>query len=130
MGLRNGSQKYKCKSCGRQFLDRFRIDETRLYQEYLVGKQTLKQLSEKYRVSSKTIQRKLHRHTSQRLISRDKSVIVLMDTTYWGWRFGVVVLKDYRTKKILWHKYIRKKEVLLDYKEGIDWLTNNGLNCL
>jgi len=49
-----------------------------------------------------------------------------MDATYWGWRFGVVVFKDFRTKKILWHKYIRKKETLSDYQEGVDWLIVNG----
>lgn len=45
-----------------------------------------------------------------------------MDTTYWGWKFGVVVLKDSRTGKILWRKFIKKKETLSDYKEGIEWL--------
>ena len=125
---------YKCKSCGRQFLETARIDIKTLYQEYLFGKQTLKQLSEKYKISSKTIQRKLHKYKSQRVISKDKTVIVLMDTTYWGWRFGVVVFKDVKTKKILWHKYINKKETLLDYQEGLEWLKANsftieGLVC-
>jgi hypothetical protein len=49
-----------------------------------------------------------------------------MDATYWGWTFGVVVFKDFRTKKILWHKYIRKKETLSDYLEGVDWLREHG----
>jgi len=49
-----------------------------------------------------------------------------MDATYWGWRFGVVIFKDFRTKKILWHKYIRKKEMLSDYLEGVDWLRKHG----
>lgn len=49
-----------------------------------------------------------------------------MDATYWGWTFGVVVFKDFRTQKILWHKYIRKKETLADYLEGVDWLRKHG----
>jgi len=49
-----------------------------------------------------------------------------MDATYWGWRFGVVVFKDSKTKKILWHKYIRKKETLSDYQEGVEWLKSHG----
>lgn len=119
---------YKCKACGRQFLDTKRLDKKELYSEYLFGKQTLKQLSVKHQVCSKTIQRKLHQYTSQRLISRDKSVVVLMDTTYWGWSFGTVTFKDSRTKKILWHKYIRKKETLSDYQEGVDWLREHGFS--
>jgi len=94
--------------------------------EYLFDKQILKQLSAKHQVSCKTVQRKLHKYGSQRLISRDKSVIVLMDATYWGRNFGVVVFKDFRTKKIIWHKYIRKKETLSDYAEGVDFLIVNG----
>ena len=39
-----------------------------------------------------------------------------------GWRFGVVVFKDARTGKVLWRKFIRQKETLADYQEGIGWL--------
>jgi hypothetical protein len=49
-----------------------------------------------------------------------------MDATYWGRSFGVVVFKDFKTKKILWHKYIRKKETLSDYQEGVEWLKVHG----
>ena len=49
-----------------------------------------------------------------------------MDATYWGWNFGVITFKDSRTKKIIWHKYIRKKETLADYQEGVDWLRKYG----
>ncbi|MGI6048396.1 MAG: hypothetical protein ACOYEG_10400 [Petrimonas sp.] len=59
---------------------------------------------------------------STRIISRDKNVVVLMDATYWGKSFGVVVMKDSRTGKILWCKFIYGKETLSDYKEGIDRL--------
>jgi len=48
-----------------------------------------------------------------------------MDTTYWGRRFGVVVLKDWRTKRILWRKFVRY-ETLADYKEGVEWLEDHG----
>ena len=80
-GLQNGSQKYKCKACGRQFLSIRRLATKELYLEYLFGKQTFKQLSDRHQVSTKTVQRKLHQYRSYRLISRDKSVVVLMDTT-------------------------------------------------
>ena len=50
-----------------------------------------------------------------------------MDATYWGRNFGVVVIKDWRTKRILWRKFIRY-ETLSDYKEGIDWLETHNFN--
>lgn len=49
-----------------------------------------------------------------------------MDTVYWGHDFGVVVMKDSRSRKILWRKFIRQKETLADYQEGFDWLLENG----
>jgi len=48
-----------------------------------------------------------------------------MDTTYWGRNFGVVVLKDWYTKRVLWRKFVRY-ETLADYKEGVDWLEGHG----
>jgi hypothetical protein len=49
-----------------------------------------------------------------------------MDTTYWGRNFGVVVLKDSRTGRILWRKFIFRKETVADYAEGVDWLVSHG----
>lgn len=71
------------------------------------------------------VRRKLSSKRSARLISRDKDVVVLMDATYWGKSFGVVVMKDSRTGKVLWRKFIDRKETLSDYKEGVDWLVSN-----
>jgi len=101
------------------------IDNQTLYKEYVFGKQTLNQLSDKYKISISTIQRKFSRIRSTRIISSDKHVIVLMDTTYLGRKFGLVVMKDSRTRKILWRKFIFRKETLSDYREGVDWLLAN-----
>jgi hypothetical protein len=115
-------QNYLCKSCGKQFVFRKVIDNQSLYKEYIFGKQTLKQLSDKYQISIRTVQRRLSSVGSTRIISSGKQVVVLMDATYWGRNFGVVVMKDARTKKILWRKFIYRKESLSDYREGVDWL--------
>lgn len=45
-----------------------------------------------------------------------------MDTTYWGSDFGVVILYDCYRKKLLWRKFIHRKEIIADYIEGIEWL--------
>lgn len=112
-------------SCNRQFVARPKIDIERLYKGYLFGKQTVDQLSEQYGKSPRTIRRRLAEFKSRRIISSDKRVVVLMDATYWGRRFGVVVMKDARTGKILWRKFITGKETLSDYREGVDWLVEH-----
>ena len=48
-------QSYLCKSCGKQLTYRKQIDYQRLWREYVYGKQTIRQLSERYCVSHDTI---------------------------------------------------------------------------
>lgn len=110
----------------KQFLELKDIDVESLYKEYVFGKQTIKQLAERHKVSSRTIHRKLDRYRSKTVISKDKEIIFLMDTTYWGWDFGAVVMKDNKTKKVIWHKYVDRKEKISDYREGIEWLEEKG----
>ena len=121
-GIRRGSQRWFCKNCKHYFTGHREQDFHGLFQEYLSGKQTLVQLAEKHSVSVSTIQRRLRTIHSTRLISKDKDVVVLMDTTYWGRDFGVVMLYDGYRKKLLWRKFIHRKEVVADYLEGIEWL--------
>ena len=45
-----------------------------------------------------------------------------MDASYWGDDFGVVVAKDNLTGRVLWHKFIDRKERVEDYIEGVRWL--------
>lgn len=125
-GVKSHKQNYLCKMCGKQFTFCRTIDAQVIYNDYVFGKQTLNQLSAKYKISVSTVQRKLSIVRSTRVISSSKHVIVLMDTTYWGRHFGVVVMKDAGSGRILWRKFIFRKETLSDYREGVDWLLENG----
>lgn len=59
------------------------------------------------------------------VISKDKDVVIQMDTTYWGRNFGLMVIKDSLRNKILWHKFVRH-ETIADYLEGIVFLREHG----
>lgn len=60
-----------------------------------------------------------------RKISKDKHVVIQMDTTYWGRGVGLMAIKDAFRNKILWHKYVRY-EMVADYIEGVAWLKKEG----
>ena len=45
-----------------------------------------------------------------------------MDATYWGRNFGVLLIVDAYRKRLLWRKFLDKKETISDYLEGIEWL--------
>ena len=73
------------------------VDTEAFLRDYVFGKQNIFQLSQRYEISQSMVGSKLDAIRVSRIISSSKSVVILMDTTYWGHNFGVVVFKDYRT---------------------------------
>ena len=124
-GLRGRTQRYKCKDCGRRFDGGIRRDKSKVIIDYVEGKQTLSQLALKYGVSEKTIRRDLEGMRYVQKISKYKQVTIQMDTTYWGQRFGLMVIRDATRGKVLWRKYVRH-ETIADYMEGVEWLKKQG----
>ncbi|MBS1739018.1 MAG: hypothetical protein JST88_00620 [Bacteroidetes bacterium] len=93
--------------------------------EYTQGKQTYLQLANRYKCSVKTIQRKLDKIKITQQEKLPREVIVLMDTTYWGRNFGVMLFKDSITKENLLKFYV-KTETNAKYIEGIEVLKLQG----
>jgi len=105
------------------------LDSNVLWKEYSKGKQTYQQLASKYGCSKRTIQRKIDSYTIKKTEKTSREVIVLMDTTYWGRSFGVMLFKDAITKENLL-KYFVKTETNKQYQEGIKELQARGYTIL
>ena len=116
---------YKCHACGRQFVSGYRVSSDTIWNEYIKGKQTYLQLAKKYNCSTKTIQRKIDQHKVIIPEKEPRKVIVLMDTTYFGRTFGVMLFKDNYTKENLL-KYYVKTETNALYIKGIKELQSKG----
>lgn len=84
-------------------------------------------MSERFKVSVSTVKRRLERMDRGQVPLVAHDVVVLMDTTYWGRDFGVVVLMDASDSRVLWFKFIYRKERLDDYREGLDCLKASGM---
>jgi len=82
-------------------------------------------LSIKHKCSKRTIQRKIDLHKVTLPQKTPKEVVVLMDATYWGRVFGVMLFKDNITKENLLKYYI-KTESNTKYREGIEELRSRG----
>ena len=65
----------------------------------------------------------MHQLTLKPKLARE--VVVLMDTTYWGRNFGVMLFKDAITKENLLKYYVRNETNFL-YKKGVEELVSNG----
>lgn len=121
-GRRGNNQLYKCLDCGRQFVGGKKIDSERIITDYIDNKLTLRQLSEKYSLSVRTVWERLKEMRHVHVISRHKDVVINMDTTYWGCYFGLVIIKDTFRNKILWHRFVRNESIL----DGVEWLQSHG----
>ena len=76
-------------------------------------------------MSERTIRRDLQGMWYVQKVSKHKHVTIQMDTTYWGRRFGLMVIRDALRGRVLWRKYVTH-ETIGDYMEGVGWLKSNG----
>lgn len=128
-GFVKGVQRYKCLLCGKQFIGGQRLISEKIWEDYTLGKQTYAQLAQRYNCSIKTIQRRIDSIKIEKPIPKSRKVIVLMDTTYWGRNFGVMLFKDSLTKENLL-KYYLKYETNALYIQGIRELQNKGFTIV
>jgi hypothetical protein len=97
-----------------------------LWEAYTQGKQTYVQLSEQYGCSTRTIQRKIDNADVRKMTEFPSVVNVLMDTTYFGRTFGVMVFMNSFTGQILYKQYVKNETNALYYK-GISEIIRRGI---
>ena len=82
-------------------------------------------MAEKYGCSPRTIKRKLDAYIPPKGMSSPGRAVVVMDTTYWGRKYGVMLFKDALTgRDLLW--YFVKSETNALYAQGIAELEGMG----
>lgn len=62
-GQRNSVQLYKCTECGRQFRGGVKVAIDELWDAYMNGKQTIRELASMYNTSPSSIKRRLRKIT-------------------------------------------------------------------
>lgn len=102
------------------------MDPALIWKEYLDGKQTYAQLAGRYGCSIKTIQRKIDAAAAKRVTDFSSVANVLMDTTYFGKKLGVMVFKDSITGQILYKQYVKQETNQL-YLSGIEEIARRGI---
>ncbi len=76
-------------------------------------------------MSIKTIQRRLDKVFVSKSFTKPTQGVVMMDTTYFGRDFGVMVFKSTEGHHLYW-KYV-KYETIAGYMEGINYLKVQGM---
>jgi len=93
---------------------------------YSSGKQTYSQLAERFGCSTKTIQRWLDKTVIIKRKEFSSVAVVLMDTTYFGRSFGVMVFKNSLDGVVLYKQYVRYETNAL-YFAGISEISRRGI---
>ena len=120
-------QRYRCNDCKRLFNALNSPDLAQIWADYALGKQTYAQLAERYCCSVRTIQR--HLQKSPKMPFNDnlpKRVNIVMDTTFFGRQFAVMVLMDSITKRVISYAILRS-EKNEHYFNAISMLQRKGI---
>jgi hypothetical protein len=94
---------------------------------YSSGKQTYSQLAAQFCCSSKTIQRRLDKALVVQRREFSAVAVVIMDTTYFGRGFGVMVFKNSLDGVVLYKQYVRYETNAL-YLSGISEISRRGID--
>ena len=122
-------QRYKCLVCGRQFIGGERLVDGVLWGEYTKGKQTYAQLAARYGCSMRTIQRRLDK-VEVKLVEKSagdeqRKIVVVIDTTYFGRDFGVLLIRDGHAGDVLYRAFVKYETNAL-YAAGVNDLRERG----
>ena len=127
IGFFRGKQRYKCHVCCRRFSLRSQISKEEVWHLYLSGKQTYSQLADQFGCSPKTIQRWLDKALITKRDEFSAVAVVIMDTTYFGRGFGVMVFKNSLDGVVLYKQYVRYETNAL-YLSGISEIIRRGIS--
>ncbi|WP_423983671.1 IS256 family transposase, variant Zn-binding type [Glaesserella parasuis] len=104
-----------------------KLDPIKIWTDYTSGKQTYQQLAVKYHCSVRTIQRYINKapKTALKPPSNRYLNIIIMDTTFFGRYFGVLVLMDTLSNNVISHYCVRTEKDIY-YKLALNRLREKG----
>lgn len=103
-----------------------RLNPNELWQLYSSGKQSAQQLAERFGCSRQTILRHLAKADRRTGFAVPKAANVMMDTTYFGRSFGIMVLYDTISRKALSVTEVKNETNAL-YCRAVDELREKGI---
>nr|WP_314739242.1 transposase [uncultured Haemophilus sp.] len=125
-GTSNNIQRYFCHQCFKTFTFKKKLDPIKIWSDYTSGKQTYQQIAIKYHCSVRTIQRYIDKAPKNHLEPPSNRYLnIIMDTTFFGRYFGVLVLMDSCSNKVVSHHFVRTEKDVY-YKLALNRLREKG----
>jgi len=104
---------------------RSRSKSYQLFLHYVFEGRSYRSISEQYGISAKTVQRRIDKVQIRKDSVKPREEIILLDTTYFGHDFGVMVFRGHRASKNLHWKYL-PYETIASYRNGVEYLREKG----
>jgi hypothetical protein len=103
-GTQSGRQRYGCSDCHRRFQFKRTLVHVpgNLWDAYTDKKQTLQELADKYEKSHVWIRKQLDAVSVSKSVISPPSTVLIVDTTFWGRQYGVMVFRSWTLKKNIW----------------------------
>ena len=116
-----------CRSCGHQFVNLPRQSRSihTLFKAYVLGKQTLHELSQQTGKSIRTLQRQFDHYDVEikELVASDRPINLILDATFFTRSDGVLIFRA--NQKNLYWQFI-PSETLIEISRGLDFLEEAG----
>jgi Zn ribbon nucleic-acid-binding protein len=132
-GKERGIQTYSCNICGRRFRNerREKTDlEKELWNEYVFGKQTVRELSRDYDMDKRVVKERLDKYTAPEKTHAPRKINLIADAFYIGERLEhtswcPLVFRDHKRKEDLWWDFFNT-ETTVAYEQGRKALESLG----
>lgn len=126
-GESHGKQRYRCKGCGKTWTNKRRPARLKelIWHDYVVNGYTIDRLSQEYHKSKSTIRDIIAKYSVPD-ITPSPAEVIMMDVTYFGRKWGILVAINAHTSKTIYAKVINHAERVQDYEDVI--LALHGAN--
>lgn len=124
---RQGIQRYRCRECNKRFQSAKRNTNTILI-EYVLGKQTYKQIYKKYGPNHKQIQKLIDNISLDLPKITPRTCVIGIDTTWFG-DLGLTLVRDLTNKENLRWRFV-SREQQLTYSQLVEGCVERGVTLL
>ena len=111
--------RYRCMECGKQFQNHSRRKQIEkiIWNEYVYQRQTIHQLSEKYKKGKDWIRDRIRNIPTKEYKHTPQLVVIIADVTFFRRSFGILIIRSPHLKKNLYVQEVEHETVDV-YRQG------------
>ena len=128
-GKASKRQRYRCRSCGKTWVNSKQSSrlEQKIWDDYARGGRSVAKLAKDYGFSKNKIRKILEDHPLPQLVPHVPVEVIAMDATYFGRKWGVLLVLNAHSGDPLYCEQIEGHERVSDYWRAIHELRKAGI---